>query len=146
MNTRISILQWIVVKLGTYFVLKRIWNPIDFQGHRSRSPDKIFRLGDMPCFALPLFCFVLFFKKSFQKLIHCGFLSCFYFLSFSFMFKNWFIFSTSIKDINTVYIRCHFTNFEYVNDCCECQLRNFSAISWREQVTYFKTGKARHID
>jgi hypothetical protein len=26
--------QWILTKLGTYLVLKRIWNPIDFQGHR----------------------------------------------------------------------------------------------------------------
>jgi hypothetical protein len=32
-NTRINILQWILTKLGTYLVLKRIWNPIDFQGH-----------------------------------------------------------------------------------------------------------------
>jgi hypothetical protein len=41
-NTRINILQWILTKLGTYLVLKRIWNPIDFQGQRSRSPDQIF--------------------------------------------------------------------------------------------------------
>ena len=41
--------------LGTYLVLKRIWNPIDFQGQRSRSPGQIFRRGDMPRFALPLF-------------------------------------------------------------------------------------------
>ena len=26
-NTRINILQWILTKLGTYLVLKRIWNP-----------------------------------------------------------------------------------------------------------------------
>ena len=35
---RINILQWMLTKLGTYMlylVLKRIWNPIDFQGHRS---------------------------------------------------------------------------------------------------------------
>jgi hypothetical protein len=57
-NTRINILQWIVVKLGTYLVLKRIWNPINFQGHRSRSPYHIFRRGDMPRFALPLLHFV----------------------------------------------------------------------------------------
>ena len=33
---RINILQWNLTKLGTYLVLKRIWNPIDFkgQGHR----------------------------------------------------------------------------------------------------------------
>ena len=30
--TRINILQWILTKLGTYLVLKRIWNSIDFQG------------------------------------------------------------------------------------------------------------------
>ena len=34
---RINILQWILTKLGTYLVLKRIWNPIDFQGHRSKA-------------------------------------------------------------------------------------------------------------
>jgi hypothetical protein len=28
-------------KLGIYLVLKRIWNPIDFQGQRSRSPGQI---------------------------------------------------------------------------------------------------------
>jgi hypothetical protein len=39
----------------TYLVLKRIWNPIDFQGQRSRSPGQIFRRGDTPHFALPLF-------------------------------------------------------------------------------------------
>jgi hypothetical protein len=27
--------QWILTKLGTYLVLRRVWNPIDFQGHRS---------------------------------------------------------------------------------------------------------------
>jgi hypothetical protein len=27
-------LQWILTKLGTYLDLKRIWNPIDCQGHR----------------------------------------------------------------------------------------------------------------
>ena len=58
MNTRINILQWILTKLGTYLVLKRIWNPIDFQGQRSRSPGQIFRWGDTPRFALPLLKFV----------------------------------------------------------------------------------------
>ena len=29
-HSRIDILQWILTKLGTYLVLKRIWNPIDF--------------------------------------------------------------------------------------------------------------------
>jgi hypothetical protein len=52
-ETRINILQWILTKLGTYIVLKRIWNPIDFQSQRSRSPGKIFRRGDTP--RLPLF-------------------------------------------------------------------------------------------
>ena len=33
-HSRINILQWILTKLGTYLVLKRIWNSIDFQGHR----------------------------------------------------------------------------------------------------------------
>ena len=53
MNTRINILQWILTKLGTYLDLKRIWNPIDFQGQRSQG--LIFRQGDTPRFALPLF-------------------------------------------------------------------------------------------
>jgi hypothetical protein len=35
-NTRINILQWILTKLGTCLVLKRIWNPFDFQGHMSK--------------------------------------------------------------------------------------------------------------
>ena len=54
MNTRINLLQWILTKLGTYLVLRRVWNPIDFQGHRSRSQGPIFRRGDTPRFALPL--------------------------------------------------------------------------------------------
>ena len=33
-HSRMNILQWILTKLGTYLVLKRIWNPFDFQGHR----------------------------------------------------------------------------------------------------------------
>jgi hypothetical protein len=35
-RSRINILQWILTKLGTYLVLKRIWNPIDFQGCMSK--------------------------------------------------------------------------------------------------------------
>ena len=35
-NTRINILQWILTKLGTYLVLKRIWNPIDLHGRMSK--------------------------------------------------------------------------------------------------------------
>jgi hypothetical protein len=27
-----NLLQWILTKLGTYLVFKRIWNPFDFQG------------------------------------------------------------------------------------------------------------------
>ena len=41
-HSRINILQWILTKLGTYLVLKRIWNLIDFQGQRSRSQGQIF--------------------------------------------------------------------------------------------------------
>ena len=66
-HSRINILQWILTKLGTYLVLKRIWNTIDFQviGQRSRSPGQICRRGGTPRFAFPLFalflfCFVLF--------------------------------------------------------------------------------------
>ena len=35
-HSRINILQWILTNIGTYLVLKRIWNPIDFQGHMSK--------------------------------------------------------------------------------------------------------------
>jgi hypothetical protein len=41
-HSRINILQWILTKLGTYLVLKRSWNPIDFQGQKSRSQGQIF--------------------------------------------------------------------------------------------------------
>ena len=41
-HSRINIIQWILTKLGTYLVLRRIWNPIDFPGQRSRSPGQIF--------------------------------------------------------------------------------------------------------
>jgi len=47
-HSRINILQWIFTKLGTYLVLKRIWNPIDFQSQRSRSPGQIFTMYH-PC-------------------------------------------------------------------------------------------------
>jgi hypothetical protein len=40
--SRIKILQWILTKLGTYLVLRRVWNPIDFQGQRSMSLGQIF--------------------------------------------------------------------------------------------------------
>ena len=78
-NTRINILQWILTKLGTYLVLKRIWNPIDFQVQR--SPGQIFRRGDMPCFALPwLFIIIhdylpiVFFV--FLRLLYCWYWQC----------------------------------------------------------------------
>jgi hypothetical protein len=39
----ISVISWqSVLKLGTYLVLKRIWNPIDFQGQRSRSRSNFY--------------------------------------------------------------------------------------------------------
>ena len=50
--------KWILTKLGTYLVLKRIWSPI--QGHRSRSPGQFFRRGDTPRFALPLLYWLLY--------------------------------------------------------------------------------------
>jgi hypothetical protein len=31
-----NIFQWILTKHGTYLVLRRVWNPVDFQGHRSK--------------------------------------------------------------------------------------------------------------
>jgi hypothetical protein len=55
-HSRINILQWILTKLGTYLAHKRIWNPIfKVIDQRSRSLGQIFRRGDMPRFALPLF-------------------------------------------------------------------------------------------
>jgi hypothetical protein len=52
-HSRINILQWILTKLGTctYLILKRIWNPIDFQSQRSRFKF----LGEGIRHALPLF-------------------------------------------------------------------------------------------
>ena len=35
-HSRINVLQWILTKPGTYLVLRCVWNPIDFQGHRSK--------------------------------------------------------------------------------------------------------------
>ena len=35
-NILVNTLESTSFKLGTYLVLKRIWNPIDFQGHRSK--------------------------------------------------------------------------------------------------------------
>jgi hypothetical protein len=71
-HSRINILQWIF-KLSTYLVLKRIWNPIDFQGQRSRSVGQIFRRGDTPHFALPLLIFdVVLFQSQFTHDIPDG--------------------------------------------------------------------------
>jgi hypothetical protein len=53
-------IEGILTKLGTYLVLRRVWNPIDFQGQRSRSQGQIYRRGDTPRFALPLFILYLF--------------------------------------------------------------------------------------
>jgi hypothetical protein len=36
-HSRINILQWILTKLGTYLILKRIWNPIDFRSKVTES-------------------------------------------------------------------------------------------------------------
>jgi hypothetical protein len=36
-HPRINILQWILTNLGTYLVLRRVWNHIDFQGQMSRG-------------------------------------------------------------------------------------------------------------
>jgi hypothetical protein len=43
-NTRINIIQWIFTKLGTYLVLMKVWNPIDFQG----SIDRPLKLPQYP--------------------------------------------------------------------------------------------------
>jgi hypothetical protein len=39
-----NIRQWILTKLGTYLVLRRVWNPVEFKviGQRSRSLGNIF--------------------------------------------------------------------------------------------------------
>ena len=49
-HSRINILQWILTKLGTYLVLKRIWKPIDFQGHMSKfkvTGSNIYRITSL---------------------------------------------------------------------------------------------------
>ena len=66
-HSRINFLQWILTKPGTYLDLKKIWNPIDFQGQRSRSQGLSFRRGDTPRFALPLFDIVFLNLKAFIK-------------------------------------------------------------------------------
>jgi hypothetical protein len=81
-HSRINVLQWILIKLGTYLVLKRIWNPIDFQGHRSKvkvtrmyifittwwkSASAMGQLLKQLCFRLmpDLFCFCFFVRSYF---------------------------------------------------------------------------------
>ena len=63
-HSRINILQWILTKLGTYLVLTRIWNTIDFQGHRSKvkvtGSNFLARGYATLCVALVLFVFVNF--------------------------------------------------------------------------------------
>jgi hypothetical protein len=56
-NTRINILQWILIKLGTYLKsLRESRTLLIFKviGQRSSSPGQIFRRWDTPRFALPL--------------------------------------------------------------------------------------------
>ena len=53
-HSRINILQWILTKLGTYLVLKRIWNPIDFQGHRVKFLGEGIRHTFWPLFIFGL--------------------------------------------------------------------------------------------
>jgi len=64
-----NILQWILTKLGTYLVLKRIWNPIDFQGHQVKF------LGKGICHALRCPClnviFVFYRENKGKILVHC---------------------------------------------------------------------------
>jgi hypothetical protein len=67
-HSRINILQWILTKLGTYLVLKRIWNSIE----------------GMPRYTLPLFYLIL---ELFRRCV----IFCF---SFHFIYCNiyWFLF------------------------------------------------------
>ena len=61
-HSRINVLQWILIKLGTYLVLKRIWNPIDFQGHRSKvkgQGHQVKFLGEGIRHALRCPCYIL---------------------------------------------------------------------------------------
>jgi hypothetical protein len=68
-HSRINILQWILTKLGTYLVRKRIWNPIDFQGQRSRSLGQILRRVGYTtlCVALVIFLMIYIFHYIFIK-------------------------------------------------------------------------------
>jgi hypothetical protein len=72
-DSKINILQWILTKPGTYLDFKKIWNPIDFQGQRSRSQGLIFRRGDTPRFALP-FLFLLRYEYVSVVFVACVFL------------------------------------------------------------------------
>jgi hypothetical protein len=46
-HSRINILQWILTKLGTYIVLRRVWNSIDFQGQGVKGQGHLVNL--LPC-------------------------------------------------------------------------------------------------
>jgi hypothetical protein len=48
-HSRIKILQLILTKLGTYVVLRRVWNPIDFQ----EFPDSFFVISSINPAVLP---------------------------------------------------------------------------------------------
>jgi hypothetical protein len=58
-HSRIDILQLILTTLGTYLVLKRIWNPINFPGHRSNGQGHWVKcLGEGIRHALRCPCFI----------------------------------------------------------------------------------------
>jgi hypothetical protein len=88
---------WILTKPGTFLDLKKIWNPIDFQGQRARSQGLIFRRGDTPRFALVLKMYSLigrYLKKRFCYPISvflttaCNTSSCFMFTPRCFPFRD----------------------------------------------------------
>jgi hypothetical protein len=91
---------WILTKPGTFLDLKKIWNPIDFQGQRARSQGLIFRRGDTPRFALVLKMYSLigrYLKKRFCYPISvflttaCNTSSCFMFTPRCFPFRKHFV-------------------------------------------------------
>jgi hypothetical protein len=75
-HSKINILNGFWPNLGH----RRIWNPVDFQGQRSRSPCQIFRRGDTPRFALPLLKVVS--QRTFEVTTskHALFKSCFLYI------------------------------------------------------------------
>ena len=91
------------MKLGTYLVLERIWNPIDFQGHRVKLLGEGIRT---PRFVLPLLIVKL--SKSFVSMI------LEHFLMAPFVFNN----ATFYKFFFIIVLMCQI-DFVHYNELTE---------------------------